>query len=247
MKKLAAAMFLLMVSIISVNKAVALPGAIIRIVPEGAVATGMAIVTTTPAKLELNMTNPAHSPITDVWLIFVTNLNTYNSLAGGSITTSFPGSWTLYQSDFSLVTDAIPPYQSNSENPSLPPGYPGCYPDEQYQPGGSRGQLGLGNADPIYYAYRNITDYLTDDQLVYDEVEKFTLYVDAPGASDLKVLVLAMGYSPFADNFGEGRLDEHSPYSGSTLVVPELSALILALASFAALGLYGIKRRKHSE
>lgn len=235
---------LLMVSFVGIARAD--PSATLRIVPEGAVHTGMAIMTTSPAKLELYMINSPHSPITKVWLIFVTNLDTYNSLTGGSITTNFTGSWTLSQSDFNLVVDAIPPISNYTENPSLLPGYPGCYKDEQYQPGRLRGQLGLGDADPVYYAYRNITAFLSDNELVYGEVKKFTLYVNAPGASDLKVLVLAMGYSSFADKAGEGRLDERSPYSESTLVVLEITPLILTMIPFAALGLYAKKRKKRS-
>lgn len=207
------------------------PSATIRIVPVGADHTGFAILTESPADLQINVTSPAHSPITDVWLLFVADEDTKTHIT--SITTNIT-SWTVDATHFALVTDAVPP-----QGPGGGVGgtYPGCEAYDQYQPGGLRGQLGLGDQDNIYYTYAYLIDQITTTPTM------FTLTVEAPGASEMKVLVLALGYNAQLPN-ASGKLNERSPYSGSTLVVPQLSTFLLVVASFSALGLYAIRRKK---
>lgn len=214
---------ILFFSIVSVSRAD--PAANIRIIPVDGVHTGDPIVTTSPAEIKIFSTS--HEPIENVWLILAINEDTFNHL-----TSIVADTTTFAKSDFIEATeDKIPP-----EEPSGP--YPGCSQGERYQVSAMKDKMGIPPTGSIYYAYKAFSiDPITTS------IQTFTLTVNAPSVTSLKVLILANGYYEPLDNPGSGKLNVKTPWSGSTFVIPELATLALTLASVAALGVYGISRK----
>jgi hypothetical protein len=72
-----------------------------------------------------------------------------------------------------------------------------------------------------------------------------TLTVDAPGATQLKVAVLEVGYSASLDHKETGELNMCMALGETVFVVPEIASLFLALAPVSSLGLYMYKQKKN--
>jgi len=230
MKKYLASRTLLALSLIliffaSASIVKADPAANIRVIPVGGVHTGEPIITKSPANIIIFSTSGAHSPITNVWLILSINKDTYDHLVSiiTDITTSFA------KSDFAEAVEAkIPPEAAS-------PPYPGS--KDQYEVSAIKDAL--GTTDKIYYAYKAF-----DISTITTTPQTFTLTVNAPGVTKMRVLVLAIGYDESLDTKGDGVFNQKTPYSGSTLVIPEIATLALIASTFSALGIYGIKRIK---
>ena len=198
----------------------------IKIVPKGSVHTGEPLVTGTPADLIIYSTG--HSPIENVWLLMVMDEATYNGLE--NITTSI--GVTVPKSDFKLVTTKwLPPFLPDL---STDPPYPGsCV---RYEVSAIKDKIGTtGN---VYFAIVHILDEITTTPT------PFTLTVNLETPTSIRVLLIALGrYNKFPTDcllpFNEG-----SPYSNSTLVVPELETILLITAPICALGVYTIKRKR---
>ena len=198
----------------------------IKIVPEGSVHTGEPLVTDTPADLLIYSTG--HSPIENVWLLMVIDEATYTGLE--NITTSI--GVTVPKSDFKLVTTKwLPPFLPDL---STDPPYPGsCV---RYEVSAIKDKIGTtGN---VYFAIVHILDEITTTPT------PFTLTVNLETPTSIRVLLIALGrYNKFPTDcllpFNEG-----SPYSNSTLVVPELETILLITAPICALGVYTIKRKR---
>ena len=205
----------------------------IRVVPVGSTETGEPIVTQSPTTFMIYVTTSEYSPIHNVWLLIVLNAPTYEALHNITVdTTTFDQ--TCFNPVRSSESPRIPPLEPDLT--SAPP-YPGCQYDEQYETSAIRDKLGATGED-IYYGYKFFKDQI--DTIPYEFT--VTLNLDS-SCSDVKVLILALGRFKNPP----GPFDAHSPYDGTTLVVPELSPLILVLASLTALGVYAIKRRKSLE
>lgn len=74
-----------------------------------------------------------------------------------------------------------------------------------------------------------------------------TLTVNAPGVTQMKVIVLEIGYSDdFDANDGTitGELNEATSLSEYTFVVPEIAVVLLALAPIAGFVVYTYKQKK---
>jgi hypothetical protein len=207
------------------------PFATLRVVPVGSVETGEPIVTQSPATLMIYVTDEAKQPLDPAWLLLAINEETYIHL--GEIFTNT--SLIFTKSDFTNVTETgetkIPP-----ENPSG--SYPGCEQDEQYEVSAIKAKLGIPADGDLFYAYKELTGPYVSP--VTTNPQYFEVTVDTPGNTNMKVLVLALGYWAGAPN-AAGKLNVHSPFSGSTLVVLELSTFLLALAPLSAFGLYKIR------
>jgi len=193
----------------------------IKIVPEGSIHTGEPLVTETPANLLIYSTG--HSPIENVWLLIVMDEATYNGL--DDITTL---GVTVPKSDFELVTTSwLPPFKPD-------PPYPGSY--VRYQVSAIKDKIGTtGN---VYFAVVHILDEITTTPT------SFTLTVNLETPTSVRVLLIALGRYNRVPTDCTLPFNEGSPYSNSTLVVPELETILLLTAPLCALGVYTIKRRR---
>jgi len=203
------------------------PAANVRVIPVGGVPNGEPIVTTSPADIQIFSTS--HTPITNVWLILAVNEDTYDHLTSIAAHTT-----TFAKSDFMEVTeDFIPPEDASGS-------YPGCEHGDQYQVNAIRDKLGIPATESVYYAYKAFSI-----DTVTTSIQTFTFAVNAPGVTYLKVLVLANGYyAPLDNPTSDGKLNEKTPWSGSTFVVPEPLTLAITLGCVAALGVYGVSRKR---
>ena len=219
------------------------PSANIKVWPVGGVETGDPIVTGSPADMMIYTTAQTKASY-NVHLLLVLNEETYTGLDRIEITNGV--NVIYYQSDFddgiTNPSEKIP--QADPDTEYL--GYPGCQEDERYGVGAVKDKL--GTTGDIYYCIKPVFDYI-DTNPTY-----FTITVYGT-STDLKVLVLAFGrtpttqdlqdplYDPFYDAFDDP-FNEHSSWSGSTLIVPELATILLATASLSVFGLYTLKRKK---
>ncbi|HKZ95132.1 MAG TPA: hypothetical protein VJ249_11230 [Candidatus Bathyarchaeia archaeon] len=224
---------------ISSVKAAPDPFANLRVIPVGSTETGAARITYTPADLMIYVTTARHSPTKNVWLVIVLNTPTFNAL--DYITAIGVDTSVTFDKDrFVLAAEPrIPPEAPDGPYDST---YPGCTYDDQYAIGGVKDQLGAAGQD-VYYAYKFFKDSVTLTPYEFRLTLNFASAIDV---SQIKALVLANGRS-IPDNNGNYYglpFDIKTPYSGSTLVVPELAPLFLALSFFTAFGLYAIKRKK---
>jgi hypothetical protein len=202
----------------------------IRVTPVGELHTGMAIITGSPANLETNSTNG--KTINEVWLIFIVDGDTYTSLNTITITGT-EGPNTLDKNDFSdpVSSGRIP--QASDTNYKLPQTYPGCKtPQTNYQVSAILSQMAQVHTKPTSVRYVLVFAFSSVD----GTPKPFTVTVDS---THINVLILAQGKD------GETTvLNENSPFSGSSLVIPEPATVLAALASFAAFAIYAGKRRK---
>lgn len=205
----------------------------VRVTPEGEPHTGMAIITGNPAILEAYATTG--KTIEEVWFIVIVDEDTYADLSSIEIAlTDFPT--TLIKSEFSgpVSSGKIPEADGTDPNKGPDP-YPGCTtPQTQYQVQAIRDQMGQVYAKPDSVRYVLVYGFEEVDDVPSHGM--FTVTVNAP---HINVLILAQGI-----NGEDTLLNQNSPFSGSTLIIPELATILTALASFAALALYAGKRRK---
>lgn len=221
------AVFFAAISIVTAD-----PGANIRVIPVGGVHSGDPIVTTSPAEIMIYSTS--HTPIENVWLILAINKDTYDHLNTIKASACMHPTITFMKSDFSTPTESkVPPEAASGA-------YPGCKTGAQYEVNAIKDKTETPTTGKIYYAYKKFSiDPITTT------VQIFTVTVDAPGVADMKVLVLANGCYEKLDTAGDGKLNEKTPWSGSTLVVPECCGTLFAtIASFAALGLVARKAKR---
>ena len=211
---------------------------VIRVVPVSEPHTGWAIITDSPAFLQINVTTAAHSPINDVRLLFVIDHDTYVNLNSIN-TTGTDWDTTLYPTDFTggpLSSDGstkIP--ETNDTNWEGPHPYPGCIHQTQYELGAILSQMSQVYATTmVHYVLVYAFDSISTSE------KYFTVNVDS---THINVLILAQGRH---GGEAEDPLTNNSPFSGSTLLVPQLAPVLLALASFSAFALYAVKRRNIS-
>lgn len=203
------------------------PGANIRVIPVGGVHTGGPIVTTNPA--EILIYSQSHTPIENVWIILAINEDTFNHLDNMTAHTTQFG-----KNDFTEPTEAKIPLEAALGT------YPGCKKGAQYEVNTIKDKLGTPHTGKIYYACKNFSI-----NTITTTIQTFTFTANTPGATQPKVLVLANGYYEPHDNPSDHKLNEKTPWSNSTLVVPECcGTLLLTIASFVAFGIYASKTKK---
>jgi hypothetical protein len=228
MKKI---MLLVLLAILALPTAVFAAGDVIRVVPAGSLDGTMAIITSSPADLEISVTS-GQQPRTNIWLLFVIDIDTYNGL--GTITIGgTDGPTTLSKSDFTGVPSNNKIPKTNDDN-YVGNGhiYPGCTQQTQYNVNAIKTQM-----SQVYptTSIRYVLVYGFSS--INTSPKSFTVEVDS---SHVNLLILAQGR---AGSLPTDPLDSNSPFSGSSLVVPELVPILLSLASFSALALYAVKRR----
>ena len=251
--------FMALVLFLIISSALAMPDPFATLVvwPVGATETGEPIVTTSPADLIIYNNDNAHVLI-DLWLMLVINKPAFDHLI--TIATSDTVELSFLPEHFTEIegtespSHMIPLSLPGSEPPAYG-SWPGMEEDDQYDVGSLRSKLGIPKTtdaeyESMYYAVGDLDSspgWIDHGPSGLDKTdpEFFTITVDlTAGAGDWKVLVLALGYSEDGPHTQEGMLNVHSPYTKSTLIVPELQTLVLALAPMAALGLYAIRYKR---
>ncbi|MGD0494770.1 MAG: hypothetical protein ABSB28_01865 [Candidatus Bathyarchaeia archaeon] len=216
----------------------------IRVIPVGSSDTGMARITTSSASLEIFVTS-SNKNKTNVWLFIALDDATYNGLT--SITLSgTQGPATLTKSSFTSIAlsgGGKVPLTNDGNYTGDGHTYPGCADNARWTVSAiiSQMQQVYSAANSIHYGLVYGFDKITTVP------QAFTVTVNAP---HINVLVLAQGLSEGATTASTITtltvipLDSNSPFSGSTLVVPEVGTILAAIASLGAFGLYISKRRK---
>jgi len=230
MKKVRLLVLTLALVLVMVPFAKAGPARLIRIIPAGGVETGEPIVTGPPFPAELVIFAEGQVPVENIWLIIVLNDDTYQHLIEIEV-----NGVTFVDGDFVEILG------TESAAFTIPPDTPpidgvGILEGDKYNAGSLRDKLGA-TGESIWYAYKD-----SEIDEIWGTPMPLSVTVDSPGCDDLKALILAVGqYYPDGDL---GPFNRSTPYSGSTLVVPEIGTLLLAAASFSAFALYALKRRK---
>ena len=230
-----------------IGPAMADPSSVLYVKPTTGVGTGPYVITS-PATLKIGVKASAaseHNTITKIWLILVLNEDTWAHLTSITTTITAPFSKNEFRNP-DLTGESKIPVASAATGRTWygDTNYPGCEQNEQYSVGGLKGNMYGSETGTIYYFIKEIT--IT--QITKDNPATFTLTVNTdPGVTELKVMVLAMGYSlDLDDNDGNitGELNECTSLSEYTFVVPEIAPVLLALASIGGLGIYTYKQKK---
>lgn len=140
MKKIMIVLFALL-TILVLPTAVFAAGDVIRVVPAGSSDGTMAIITSSPADLEISITS-GQQPRINIWLLFVIDIDTYNGL--GTITISgTDGPTTLSKSDFTGVpsNNKIPLTNDGNYVGIVGHTYPGCTQQTQYNVDAIKSQM----------------------------------------------------------------------------------------------------------
>ena len=214
------------------------------------------IVTTSPANLIIYNIDNIHV-LDDVWLLLVINPPAYDNLVNIATNTSlsFPKAYFMEIPGTTSPSFQIPTPASDFGVTATPPfayrpnGWPGIESSDQYNVGSLRSNLGIAAGESMWYAVGDLdssSGWVDSGPPGLDgaDPEFFTLTVELDPAwagGDWKVLVLALGHT---NDYPENPiLNVRSPYTRSTLVVPEPSAILLAIAPVSALGLYRMRHK----
>jgi hypothetical protein len=204
----------------------------IRVTPVGKPDGEMAIITSSPASLEIYVTN-AQQTRNNIWLLLVLDNDTYNGLTSITLAGT-QGPALLAKSSFTAITvnSGKIPLQNDGNYTGGGYTYPGCTNTAQYSVGAILSQMSqVFPTNAVHYGLVYAFDSINTT------AKTFTVTVNSP---HINVLVLAQGCSGTS-----GKLNSNSPFSGSSiLVTPELGPILMAMASFSALGLYAVKRRR---
>jgi len=217
------------------------------------------IVTTSPAELIIFNIDNARV-LDDVWLLIAINKPAYDHLVSISTNVSLSFLPTNFEeiSGTASPADRIPPGGAYS-GPLVPPyayipnDWPGIEFADQYDVGSLRSKLAIPKItdqeyESMYYAVGDLdssagwVDHGPPGLNKHDP-EFFTITVNlSEGAGNWRVLVMALGHS---NDWPENPiLNVRSPYTRSTLIVPELPAIILASTAFGAFGLYKLRLKR---
>ncbi len=183
------------------------------------------ITVESPATFEVYVNDPNDSPTTDPYILLVMTKASYDSLSGVVEVSWTGGSIDIPKDDFTgvLPTDGkIPPIGE-------PPG--GTDEGDRYSISSFQSHLGVPPDEPVYYALK---PFLPND--ITTEKQEFTVTLPSDAT---RMLVYVLGKCG-----GSSSYNNRVPPTEHGFIIPELGPLLLTLASFSALGLYTIKRRK---
>lgn len=173
----------------------------------------------TPATLQISVVQPA-DPTYDPHVFLAMTPTCYNGLTDVIVAWT-GGSITFQKSNFTLL-------QGNGvKAPS------DTISEKQYTRSSLADHLGLPGSSNVYYA---MAAFLGGDP-IHETPRNFTVTVHS---TNPKVLVYALGKSSPT----EAKFSRWVPPTNPGLVVPELGPILLAVASFGALGLFAVKPRK---
>lgn len=213
----------------------ATPGCVLYVKPTGGGGTGPYVIAS-PATLEIGIKASGHGTITTIWLMLILNDDTRTNLV--EIRTTVTDDF--LQGDFmnpeNVQESRIPRTAQGQYDAS----YPGYKFSEQYTVSALKSHIYGSNTGTIWYFVRKTTI----SSISRNSPATFILTVDAPGATQMKVMVLALGYSSALDHKGTEELNECTSLGAYTFVVPQIASVFLALAPIAALGLYTYKQKK---
>jgi hypothetical protein len=202
------------------------PATNIKVWPVGTVESEEPVVTTSnPTEMMIYVT-AYEQRISSAWVLLVLNTETYNGLDHIDV-----AGVNYIPDDFRVATEnKLPLEAADSEFP----GYPGCENYLTYSVGAVADKVGGGD---VYYAVKKVFDYEISTTPVYFTITHYGT------STNLRILVLALGRET---ETGSGKFNNHSSFSGSTLIVPELATILLATASLSVFGLYKLKRKKEN-
>jgi len=160
----------------------------------------------------------AGNPTTDQHILLVMTTASFEGLSGDVMVEWEGGSASFPDSAFTAAKTGWVPTS-------------GTTPGGRYTVASLQDHLGVPHSENIYYAHGS---FLEND-LTHDPQE-FTVTLPS---SDPRMLVYAIGKSEGSDLW-----DNKVPPTIPGFVVPELGPVLLATASFGALAVYAIKRRK---
>jgi hypothetical protein len=152
-------------------------------------------------------------PADDPHILLVMTKACYNGLTGSVEVTWSGGSKSFPAADFTAATTG-----------KVPPSTPGA----DYTVASLQDHLGVSHSEDVYYAFG---PFLSGPITQTAQTFVVTLPSTAP-----RMLVYAIGKS--STDF-----DNKVPTTIPGFVVPELGPILLALASFSALGLYSLRRK----
>jgi hypothetical protein len=191
----------------------------------------MAIITGTSSELSVYLA--PDETVTEGWLVLVVDETTYSGLNGITISgTDGPSSISESDSWSDPVTSGRIPVAVDTHFVG-PETYPGCEnPATNYQVSAVISQM--QQIYPDVTSVRYILVYAFDS--VTNTPQTFSIEVDS---TRVNMLVLAQGVE--GDSLV---LNENSPFSGSTLVIPEVAPIFLGVAAFGAFGVFLLTTRK---
>ena len=206
---------------------------ILRVVPTDKEHTGMAIITEATSELTATVTANGKT-VADVWLVLIVDQATYAGL--NSITLSgTDGPTSIDTSDpwSAALTSGRLPEENDPHVVPIP--YPGCtVPQTNYQVAAVISQMSQVHEDVISVRYILVYGF---DWVDKQNNRVFTVTVES--STRVNMLVLGQGIEGETDV-----LNENTPFSGSTLMVPEVGTLLLGLGALAGFALFITLRRK---
>jgi hypothetical protein len=155
----------------------------------------------------------------DPHILLVMTIASWNGLSGAVTVTWTGGSTTFQKADFTFAANG-------GGSNKIPPGV-----TADYTAASCADHLGVSGSD-VYYAFGPFLAHEIDQT-----EQEFTV---TASSTALRMLVYAIGRkdSPTAP------LNNNVPPTQPGLVIPEPATIMLALASFGALGLFLVKRKK---
>jgi len=216
LRKSLAVLVLVLAMSLATTTTLAQGGGIIVITPQWPIEVG------TPATLEISVV-PAADPTYYPSILLVMTEDCWNGLTSVSVTWT-GGSVSFIDTDFTELEDG----------PGVEKIPDATISDVQYTRAALADHLYEPGTATVYYAMFDLTGVT-----LHTTPETLTVTLDS---TDPKMLVYALGRS--VDD-PTAKFDRWVPPTNPGFVVPELGTILLALASFSALALYTLQRRKH--
>lgn len=192
--------------------------ATIRIEPHGSY-YGLPIMLSSPATFNVAVVGGADNPTTDPHIFLVMTNTSYNSLTGDVVVDWIGGSPT---------TVTMTPWTKETDNSVKVP--PGTDSGTGYTVALLRSHL--NTTEPIYWAFE---PFLGGMDITETPIE-FTVTLPA---TEPRMAVYALGKTGDSEQF-----NNRNPPTQPGFIVPELGTALLAAASFGALALFALKRKR---
>jgi hypothetical protein len=182
------------------------------------ISPALPVMVESPATFEIWIEGGAQPPANDPHILLVMSKSSYDGLTGDVVITWTGGSTSFSKADFTGVMTGFVPSS-------------GARPGGRYTVASLQDHLGRPHSENVYYA---LGSFLAGP--ITHTPQSFTVTFTS---THPRMLVYALGKSGSSTLF-----DNKVPPTIPGFVLPELGPVVLALASFSALGLYAFKRRK---